>query len=66
MEASVPFYWRVERGEGNFPVLHEFRLDEPSGVYAPANRPEGASHADRFRAEVPFPVEIDLKSIFRF
>lgn len=26
----------------------------------------GAAHTDRFRAEVPFPVEIALKSIFRF
>ncbi|MGI5528535.1 Uma2 family endonuclease [Streptomyces syringium] len=65
-EAGVPSYWRVERGEDDFPVLHEFWLDQASGVYTAANRPERAAHTDRFRVEVPFPVEIDLKSIFRF
>lgn len=65
-EAGIPHYWRVERGEDGFPVLHEFWLDQPSGVYALASHPEGAAHTDRFRAEVPFPVQIDLKSIFRF
>ncbi|MEU3755630.1 Uma2 family endonuclease [Streptomyces olivoreticuli] len=63
-EAGVPHYWRVERGEDGLPVLHEFRLDEPTGTYAPAQRSGGAVHTDRFRAAVPFPVDIDLKSIF--
>ncbi|MFI8941407.1 Uma2 family endonuclease [Streptomyces syringium] len=63
-EAGVPHYWRVERGEDDLPVLHEFWLDHPTGVYKPASRPEGAVHTDRFRTEVLFPVEIDLKSIF--
>ncbi|MEW2578971.1 Uma2 family endonuclease [Streptomyces syringium] len=63
-EAGIPHYWRVERGEDDLPVLHEFWLDHPTGVYKPASRPEGAVHTGRFRAEVPFPVEIDLKSIF--
>ncbi|WP_184575918.1 Uma2 family endonuclease [Streptomyces zagrosensis] len=61
-EAGVPHFWRVERGEDNAPVVHEFHLDAETGVYAPALA--GAVHTDVLRTDVPFPVEIELRRIF--
>jgi len=62
-EAGIKYFWRVERGEDNLPVVHEFWLHHESGVYAPA--PEGpAVHMGKLRTTVPFPVEVDLDRIF--
>ncbi|NLU75820.1 Uma2 family endonuclease [Streptomyces sp. HNM0575] len=61
-EAGVQFFWRVERGADEFPVVHEFHLDKDTGVYAPA--PGGASHEGRLITRHPFPVELDLRAIF--
>ncbi|GJF28328.1 hypothetical protein KNE206_10280 [Kitasatospora sp. NE20-6] len=61
-EAGVPFFWRVERGEDDLPAVHEFHLDEETGVYAPA--PGTAVHTGRLSTAHPFPVEIDLARIF--
>ncbi|WP_030463186.1 Uma2 family endonuclease, partial [Kitasatospora sp. NRRL B-11411] len=55
-EKGVPSYWRVERGDDDVPVVHEFRLDREQGVYLPV-----AVHEGSLRTELPFPVEIDLK-----
>ncbi|MFE1318928.1 Uma2 family endonuclease [Kitasatospora phosalacinea] len=57
-EAGVPSYWRVERGDDDVPVVHEFRLDREQGVYLPV-----AVHEGLLRTELPFPVEIDLKQL---
>ncbi|WP_282202365.1 Uma2 family endonuclease [Kitasatospora fiedleri] len=56
--SGVPSYWRVERGEDDVPVVHEFRLDREQGVYLPV-----AVHEGSLRTELPFPVEIDLKQL---
>jgi Uma2 family endonuclease len=58
-EAGIECYWRVEHGEDNMPVVHEFRLDHEAGVYAPH-----AVHTGLLRTEAPFPVEVDLGAIF--
>ncbi|MFI2030242.1 Uma2 family endonuclease [Streptomyces buecherae] len=61
-EAGVPYFWRVERGEDDAPVVHEFHLDARTGVYAPA--PAGPVHTDVLRTDVPYPVEFDLRRVF--
>ncbi|MGW4691689.1 Uma2 family endonuclease [Kitasatospora cineracea] len=58
--AGVPSYWRVERGDDDVPVVHEFRLDREQGVYLPV-----AVHEGSLRTELPFPVEIDLKRLVK-
>ncbi|WP_051055331.1 MULTISPECIES: Uma2 family endonuclease [Kitasatospora] len=57
---GVPSYWRVERGDDDVPVVHEFRLDPEQGVHLPV-----AVHEGSLRTELPFPVEIDLKRLVR-
>ncbi|MGW4803461.1 Uma2 family endonuclease [Kitasatospora sp. NPDC004272] len=59
-EKGVQSYWRVERGEDDVPVVHEFRLDPEQGVYFPV-----AVHEGSLRTELPFPVEIDLKRLVK-
>lgn len=54
-EKKIPYYWRVERGIDNLPVVHEFHRDEEKGVYLPV-----AQHEHVLRTELPYPVEIDL------
>ncbi|MEV7122463.1 Uma2 family endonuclease [Kitasatospora griseola] len=57
-EAGVPSYLRIERGEDDIPVVHEFRLDREQGGYLPV-----AVHEGQLRTDLPFPVEIDLKRL---
>ncbi|AUG79338.1 hypothetical protein CFP65_4601 [Kitasatospora sp. MMS16-BH015] len=57
-EKGIPYYWRVERGTDNLPVVHEFRRDTEQGVYLPV-----AQHEGLLRTDLPYPVEIDLKQI---
>ncbi|MDT3396252.1 Uma2 family endonuclease [Streptomyces sp. B1866] len=61
--AGIPYFWRVERGEDNIPVVHEFRLDEETGRYTAA--PDVPIHTGVLRTDVPFPVELDLAGIFK-
>lgn len=61
---GVPYYWRVERGEGGRPAVYEFWLHHGAGVYAPS--PETPVHQGTLRTSVPFPVEIDLDALVRF
>lgn len=61
-EAGVPYFWRVERGVDDYPVVHEFRLDEEKGHYAPA--PGTGSHTERLVTDLPFPLDVDLRAIF--
>jgi Uma2 family endonuclease len=56
--AGIPYYWRVERGEGDLPEVFEFWRHPETGVYAPA--PDRAHHVGRLKTELPFPIEIDL------
>ncbi|MFJ5923079.1 Uma2 family endonuclease [Kitasatospora sp. NPDC092948] len=57
-EKGVPSYWRVERGDDDLPVVHEFRRDDVQGIYLPV-----AVHEGLLRSDLPFPVEIDLKQL---
>ncbi|GAA1916370.1 Uma2 family endonuclease [Streptomyces sodiiphilus] len=59
--AEVPYYWRVERGEDDTPVVHELWLHRDRGEYIPA--PAHPEHQDKLVTDVPFPVEIDLRSL---
>ncbi|WP_280266317.1 Uma2 family endonuclease [Nocardia wallacei] len=57
--AGISYFWRVERGTDDRPILYEYWLDQECGAYIPA--PE-AVHTGTFAAAVPYPVEIDLSS----
>ncbi|UNO44031.1 Uma2 family endonuclease [Streptomyces sp. MST-110588] len=59
--AGVPYFWRVERGEDDFPEVHEFWLSRDVGVYVPA--PEHPRHMDKLETDRPFPISIDLTSL---
>lgn len=61
-EAGVPYFWKVERGEDDYPVVHEFRRDADTGVYAPA---PGGSHEGRLLTEQPVPLDVDLHALLR-
>ncbi|WP_223267490.1 Uma2 family endonuclease [Streptosporangium nondiastaticum] len=60
-EVCIDQYWRVERGEDDVPRVHEFWLHPEAGVYAPA--PDRPTHTTILKTDVPFPVEIDLRSL---
>ncbi|KOT88923.1 hypothetical protein ADK86_31040 [Streptomyces sp. NRRL F-5755] len=60
-EAGIPSYWRIERDENDLPVVHEFWLHHETGVYAPS--PERPVHTGKLVTSVPFPVDIDLRSL---
>ncbi|GAB2722920.1 Uma2 family endonuclease [Nocardia thraciensis] len=55
--AGISYFWRVERGVDDRPILYEYWLDQVTDTYIPA--PE-AVHTGTFAAAVPYPVEIDL------
>ncbi|GAA3037967.1 Uma2 family endonuclease [Kitasatospora albolonga] len=57
-DRGIPSYWRVERGDDDLPVVHEFRRDETQGVYLPVTVHEGL-----LRTELPFSIEVDLKQV---
>jgi Uma2 family endonuclease len=60
-EAGISFYWHVERGQDGNPVVHEHWRDEETGLYVA--RPDQPVHTDTLITEVPFSVEIDLRSL---
>ncbi|MFI9239327.1 Uma2 family endonuclease [Streptomyces sp. NPDC053079] len=60
-DAGIRYFWRVERGEEDVPVVHEFWLHPEAGVYAPS--PDRPTHIGTLKTDVPFPVEIDLRSL---
>ncbi|MCX4666343.1 Uma2 family endonuclease [Streptomyces sp. NBC_01381] len=60
-EAGIAYYWRVERGEDDIPVVHEFWRHHESGVFVPS--PDSPVHTGKLTTEVPFPVDIDLGSL---
>ncbi|ARX84243.1 Uma2 family endonuclease [Streptomyces alboflavus] len=63
-EAGIDYYWRVERGEDDVPVVHEFWRHHEAGVYAPS--PEQPTHIGKLTTDVPFPVDIDLRGLIEF
>ncbi|MGW5349385.1 Uma2 family endonuclease [Streptomyces sp. NPDC004031] len=59
--ARIPHYWRVETsGPDVLPVVHTYALDVLTFGYVPTG-----VHRDRLRADVPFPVSVDLTEIDR-
>ncbi|WP_030679004.1 Uma2 family endonuclease [Streptomyces rimosus] len=60
-QARIPHYWRIERDEDDLPVVHEFWLHHETGVYAPS--PERPVHTGKLVTNVPFPVDIDLRTL---
>ncbi|MCA6092301.1 Uma2 family endonuclease [Streptomyces sp. SCA3-4] len=60
-DAGISYFWRVERGDDDIPVVHEFWLHPEAGVYAPS--PDRPTHVGILKTDVPFPVEIDLGSL---
>ncbi|MDO0935284.1 Uma2 family endonuclease [Streptomyces sp. DG2A-72] len=60
-EAGIAHYWRVERGENDIPVVHQLWIETDSGMMVP--RPDRPVHTDKLSTIVPFPVEIDLRSL---
>ncbi len=60
-QAGIGHYWRVERGEGDVPEVHECWRHKEAGFYIPS--PECPVHIDTLKTDVPFPVEIDLRSL---
>lgn len=63
-EAGIQYFWRVERGEDDLPVVHEFWLHPETGVYAPAPTGHDGAHSAVLKTDLPFPVEIDLRAVF--
>ncbi|MDT0380673.1 Uma2 family endonuclease [Streptomyces sp. DSM 42041] len=60
-DARVPYFWRVERGDDDFPVVHELWFHHDMGMYVPA--PERPVHTGKLVTERPFPVEVDLRAL---
>ncbi|GAB3645063.1 Uma2 family endonuclease [Streptomyces sparsus] len=65
-EAGIRHFWRVERerddsGSGqDAPVAHVYELDDTTGDYVPTG-----IHRGRTAVPVPFPVDIDLGTLYR-
>ncbi|MFG2847206.1 hypothetical protein ACGF12_29135 [Kitasatospora sp. NPDC048296] len=57
-KAGIPFYWRVEQGQGRVPVVHTYVLDAASQSYR-----AGELFAGLVKAVVPYPVEVDLTEL---
>ena len=55
--AKIPHYWRVESDRGRA-VVYTFELEPATGAYTST----GIFH-QRMKAEVPFPVDLDLTRI---
>ncbi|MEV4330425.1 Uma2 family endonuclease [Streptomyces sp. NPDC049597] len=55
--AGIPAYWRVENDNGRA-VVYVFELEPNTGRYTPTG-----IFRDRLKADVPFPVDLDLTAI---
>lgn len=60
-DAKIDHYWRVERGEDDLPVVHEFWRHREVDWYIPS--PDCSRHMNTLKTDVPFPIEIDLRSL---
>lgn len=65
-EAGIRHFWRVEREGGDSgsgqdaPVVHVYELDDTTGGYVPTG-----IHRGRMAVPVPFPMDIDLSTLYR-
>lgn len=59
--AKIDHYWRIERGEDDLPVVHEYLRRQEEDRYTP--RSERPTHTGTLKTDVPFPIEIDLRSL---
>jgi Uma2 family endonuclease len=55
--AKIPHYWRVENEDGRAAV-HTFELEPTTGTYTSVG-----IFRERMKADVPFPVDLDLTQI---
>lgn len=60
-ERNVPHFWRIEQGGDGTPVVHEFWRHHEAGTFAPS--PDRPVHRGTLKTDVPFPVEIDLRTL---
>ncbi|MGW2596157.1 Uma2 family endonuclease [Streptomyces klenkii] len=60
-QAGISYYWRVERAEGDVPEVHECWRHKEAGFYVPS--PDRPVHTHILKTDVPFPIEIDLRSL---
>jgi len=58
-KAGIRHFWRVEK-ENRAPVVHVYELDDTTGTYVPTG-----IHRDKLVVPVPFPMEIDLTTLYR-
>jgi Uma2 family endonuclease len=62
--AGIRHLWRVEPGDSGdgagSPVVYVFELEPATRAYAVTG-----IHRDRLKADVPFPVDIDLTAVAR-
>lgn len=56
-QAGIPHFWRVE-DEAGAPTVHTYELDTMTSTYVATG-----IHRARLGAAVPFPTDIDLKSL---
>lgn len=56
--AGIPYFWRIEQGQGRRPVIYVYELDKATATYVPT----GIFH-DRLKLTVPFDMDIDLTDI---
>lgn len=61
-EAGTGSYWRVERGDGDVPVVRELSLHGETAMNGAPTR-ERAAHVGTLKTDVPFPIEIDLRDL---
>jgi hypothetical protein len=57
--SGIPFYWRVELTPTGIPVVYSYLLDSASRRYR-----DDEVFTGLVRATVPFPLEIDLSSLW--
>lgn len=58
-QAGIRHFWRVEK-EDRRPVVHVYELDDTTGTYVPTG-----IHRDKLVVPVPFPMDIDLTTLYR-
>lgn len=60
-QAGIDHYWRIERDDNDLPVVHEFWRHREVDWYIPS--PDCPTHIGKLKTDVPFPIEIDLRSL---
>ncbi|MEV4744491.1 Uma2 family endonuclease [Streptomyces sp. NPDC049555] len=63
-QAGIDYYWRIEQGEDDVPEVHEFWRDPEAGMFVPS--PERRLHTGTLKTHVPFPIEVELRSLIDF